>query len=148
MMLFKKNAKVLKLFVISGICAIGLYSTMGFNTSDDQQAEVRKKIQNQLEERTHISNALSEQIRLNHLPEKISITWEGKDETFSPKYTIDNNLQNEADKLLKAYKPDYGAIFMMDAVTGEVLAMSSFHRDNPAGNNLNLQATFPAASIF
>jgi peptidoglycan glycosyltransferase len=148
MMLFKKNAKVLKLFVISGICTFGLYSIMGFNTSDDQQAEVRKKIQNQLEERTHISKALSEQIRLNLLPEKIAINWEGDDKTFSPKYTIDNNLQGEADKLLKAYKPDYGAIFMMDAVTGEVLAMSSFQRDNPTGNNLNLQATFPAASIF
>jgi cell division protein FtsI/penicillin-binding protein 2 len=121
---------------------------MGFNVSDDQQAEVRKKIQNQLEERTHIAKALSEQVRLNQLPEKISITWEGEDKTFSPKYTIDNNLQAEADKLLKSYKPDYGAIFMIDAVTGEVLAMSSYQRDNPTGNNLNLQATFPAASIF
>lgn len=148
MMLFKKNAKVLKLFVISGTCVLGLYSIMGFNTSDDQQAEVRKKIQNQLEERTHIAKALSGKILLNQLPEKISVNWEGEDQTFSPKYTIDNNLQVEADKLLKAYKPDYGAIFMMDAVTGEVLAMSSFQRDNPTGNNLNLQATFPAASIF
>jgi cell division protein FtsI/penicillin-binding protein 2 len=147
-MLLKKNAKLLKLFVISGTCVFGLYSIMGFNVSDDQQAEVRKKIQNQLEERTHIAKALSEQVRLNQLPEKISITWEGEDKTFSPKYTIDNNLQAEADKLLKSYKPDYGAIFMIDAVTGEVLAMSSYQRDNPTGNNLNLQATFPAASIF
>src|SRR5690606_6733637 len=39
-------------------------------------------------------------------------------------------------------------IFMIDATTGEVLAMSSFQRDDPQAANLNLQATFPAASVF
>ncbi|MFS4458618.1 penicillin-binding transpeptidase domain-containing protein [Bdellovibrio sp. HCB2-146] len=147
-MSIQKKSKLLKLFVISGACVFGLYSIMGFNTSDSQQAEVRKKVQNQLEERTEIAKALGSQIRLNQLPEKVSVHLDGEDKTLSPKYTIDSNLQAEADKLLKSYKPDYGAIFMIDAMTGEVLAMSSFQRDDPSGANLNLQATFPAASIF
>ena len=37
---------------------------------------------------------------------------------------------------------------MLDAKTGKILAMSSFEKANSNGSNLNLRATFPAASIF
>ena len=69
-------------------------------------------------------------------------------EKFQVSYTLDPELQSEATNLLKRYKPDYAAIFMYDVQTGEVLAMSSWQKSDPKAENLNLKATFPAASIF
>lgn len=64
-------------------------------------------------------------------------------------YTIDDNLQKEAEKLLKSYRPDYGAIVTMDATTGRILAMASFQKNEGEGDtNLALRATYPAASVF
>ncbi|WII72501.1 penicillin-binding transpeptidase domain-containing protein [Bdellovibrio sp. 22V] len=121
---------------------------MGFTTSEDQEAQVHKKIQSQLERRTQIAKLAGEKFRQNQFPETLDAEWDGEQLSLTLNYTIDQSLQKEADRLLKSYKPDYGAIFMIDATTGEVLAMSSFQRDNPQAANLNLQATFPAASVF
>jgi len=63
-------------------------------------------------------------------------------------YTLQSDLQQHAETLLKRYKPDYAAIVMMDAKTGEILAMSSFEKANRMGTNLALKASYPAASIF
>lgn len=144
----KNNYKLLKLFGFSGACLFGLYSLLGFTASESQEAQVHKKIQSQLEQRTQVAKALGDQVRANQFPEKLELSVEGDSHSVKIDYTLDENLQKEADRLLKSYKPDYGAIFMIDASTGEVLAMSSFQRDNPEGSNLNLQATFPAASVF
>lgn len=144
----KNKYKLLKLFGFSVACLTALYSLMGFTASESQEAQVHQKIQTQLDQRVQISKALGEKIRLNQFPEKLELPWNGEDHSVTLNYTIDEGLQREADRLLKSYKPDYGAIFMIDASTGEVLAMSSFQRDNPQATNLNLQATFPAASVF
>ena len=144
----KKNYKLLKLFAFSGAAIAALYSLVGFTTSDSQEANIHKKIQSQLELRTLIAKNLGDKVRANEFPEKINLNWDGKDRSVKMEYTLDEDLQREADRLLKSYKPDYGAIFMIDAATGEVLVMSSFQRDNPEASNLNLQATFPAASVF
>lgn len=148
MMPLKNNYKLLKLFVFSGAALFGLYSLMGFTASESQEAQIHQKIQAQLEQRTQISKALGDRFRSNQFPEKLVVPWNGEERAVTLDYTIDESLQKEADRLLKSYKPDYGAIVMIDAATGEVLAMSSFQRDNPQAANLNLQATFPAASIF
>jgi cell division protein FtsI/penicillin-binding protein 2 len=63
-------------------------------------------------------------------------------------YTLDEEMQKASEKLLKSYKPDYGAIVMMDAETGRILALTSFQKNNPNGENLALKGTFPAASVF
>lgn len=144
----KNKYKLLKLFTFSGACLLALYSLLGFTASDSQEVQVHKKIQTQLDQRLLVAKALGPQMRSNQLPEKAGMMWEGEEGPVQVTYTIDENLQKEADKLLKSYKPDYGAIFMIDATTGEVLAMSSFQRDDPDATNLNLQATFPAASVF
>lgn len=125
---------------------MGLYSLMGFTTSES--SERLQKIQAQLEQRTQVAKALGEKVRFNLFPEKLELPWNGEKQSVTLNYTIDQGLQREADRLLKSYKPDYGAIFMIDATTGEVLAMSSFQKDDPNALNLNLQATFPAASVF
>lgn len=147
-MLLKNKVKLLKIIAFSGICATGLYSLLGFTPSADQEAQVHKKVESQLNDRTQIAKALGEQIRLNQFPEKLQLPWNGESHSVILNYTLNADLQKEADHLLKSYKPDYGAIFMIDAITGEVLVMSSFQRDAVQPVNLNLQSTFPAASVF
>ena len=143
-----KISKSLKLFAFLTIGGFGVYSLMGISAPADSETVAHEKIQSQLDQRTLLSKSLSQHIRANAFPEQIQLTGDHSGEKVTLQYTIDDNLQKEAARLLKSYKPDYGAIFMMDAITGEVLAMSSFQRDNPEGQNLNLQATFPAASVF
>ena len=69
-------------------------------------------------------------------------------EKVAVRYTFDEEMQKEAQKLLRAYKPDFGAIVLMDAETGQVLALQNYEKakDNP--RNWAVTATFPAASVF
>ncbi|HEX7675545.1 MAG TPA: penicillin-binding transpeptidase domain-containing protein [Bdellovibrio sp.] len=142
------KSKLLKLFVFSGASAVALYSLMGYTASESPAAQAEKKTNSQLEDRAHVAKLFANAARTNELPTKMKLNWDGKDQNVTVKYTIDEDLQKEADHLLKSYKPDYGAIFVIDATTGEVLTMSSFQRDDAHATNMNLQATFPAASVF
>jgi cell division protein FtsI/penicillin-binding protein 2 len=143
------KSKLLKLLVFSGACVGILYGLVGFSSpSESQEAQAELKIQTQLEKRLELAHTITSHVRANQLPEKSKVTLDKVEVDAQIKYTIDADLQKEADRLLKSYKPDYGAIFMMDAVTGEVLAMSSFQRDDQSAPNWNLQASFPAASVF
>ncbi|PIS09919.1 MAG: penicillin-binding protein [Bdellovibrio sp. CG10_big_fil_rev_8_21_14_0_10_47_8] len=63
-------------------------------------------------------------------------------------YTLDDTLQEASERLLKSYKPDYGAIVMMDASTGKILALTSYQKNDSDAPNLALRGTFPAASLF
>lgn len=103
-----------------------------------------------LDARVVISSSLSKSIKAGRTPASAEFSPEGEIAKMKLKvnYTLDAELQKESDMLLKRYKPDYAAIFMMDAKTGQVLAMSSFEKADLQGSNLNLRATFPAASVF
>ncbi|MBC7465959.1 MAG: penicillin-binding protein [Bdellovibrio sp.] len=104
-----------------------------------------------LEARVVISSSLSKGVKQSRLPASAEFAPEGETAKMKLKvnYTLDEELQKESDMLLKRYKPDYAAIFMMDAKTGQVLTMSSFEKANQQnGSNLALRATFPAASVF
>ncbi|MEN0058395.1 MAG: penicillin-binding transpeptidase domain-containing protein [Bdellovibrio sp.] len=121
---------------------------MGFTSPQSSENQAQQKMISLLEQRNRISQALGEKIKNNEFPASVQMPWDGKKHLVTLNYTLDLTLQKEAERLLKIYRPDYGAIFMFDASSGQVLAMSSFQRDNPQGSNLNLQATFPAASVF
>lgn len=103
-----------------------------------------------LEARQVISQALSPALKSSKRPSEALFAPEGEIEKqkYKIKYTLQDDVQKEADSLLKKYRPDYAAIVMMDAKTGKILAISSFEKANPQGSNLALRATFPAASIF
>jgi len=98
--------------------------------------------------RQQISQGLGLDIKNNLLPAEKEFQFNALKNKFSINYTLDQNLQKESDSLLKKYKPDYGAIVMIDAKTGRILAMSSFQKSDTHASNLNLRATFPAASVF
>lgn len=98
--------------------------------------------------REDISRSISSEIKRNSFPHQAKVNLDGNKDEYTIEYTFDEKLQQKAQNLLKLYKPDYGAIFMIDAETGKVLAMASQQKNNPAADNLNLRASFPAASVF
>lgn len=67
---------------------------------------------------------------------------------FTVEYTLDPELQKQSEKLFDTYKPDYGAIVVMNADTGKIKAITSYERVPQFNENLALKATFPAASVF
>lgn len=121
-----------------------------FNHQNSVKLENGLSSQNPIESRKIIAKAISENITRSTFPSEIVFNAEESENVskYKVNYTLLSDLQEHADSLLKRYKPDYGAIVMMDAKTGEILAMSSFEKANPDGSNLALRASYPAASIF
>jgi peptidoglycan glycosyltransferase len=138
-----KSLKFLLIPVAFMACAF-----LFFKSNPTEEVVREDKVKSQLEHRVEISKAIGEVVRSNKFPDKLEMQWDGRSIQAQVKTTIDSEMQKEADKLLKSYKPDYAAIFMMDAVSGKVLAMSSFQRDDPGASNWNLKSNFPAASVF
>jgi penicillin-binding protein A len=114
----------------------------------DLEAIAQQKLLTNLEHRTRIAEALAEPLSRLEFPQRLNISLEDKSVSLAPSYTLDERLQKEAANLLRRYKPDYGAIFMIDARTGRVLVYTSFQRDSATPVNLVSRATFPAASVF
>lgn len=96
------------------------------------------------EKQEWIVQEVSSRIRGKEFPKSIS---DGR-ENFAVEYTLNDQLQHEAERLLSAYKPDYGAIVVVEARTGKVRAMASYERGDAIGENLAIRGSFPAASIF
>ena len=102
------------------------------------------------ESRKAISNAISEQLNRNVFPSELTFDKVVSESSphYKIKYTLQSDMQDHAKSLLNRYKPDYAAIVMMDAKTGEILTLSCFEKARTNGKNLALKATYPAASIF
>jgi membrane peptidoglycan carboxypeptidase len=64
--------------------------------------------------------------------------------------SIDPVLQEYAQRLMKRYKPRYGASVAMEPSTGRILTLASFTGDSQPslGERLYCRSLFPAASIF
>ncbi|MDR0305526.1 MAG: hypothetical protein LBI42_01680 [Chitinispirillales bacterium] len=77
------------------------------------------------------------------------ITLNNKD-TLILSLSIDTNLQRYANRLLRRYKPRYGAAAAVDPVTGRVLAFASYAGEGETieDKDLYLKSIFPAASVF
>ena len=80
-------------------------------------------------------------------PEQIIIN--NKD-TLTLSLSIDTGLQRYANRLLRRYKPRYGAVAAIDPATGRVLALASYTGEGEIiqDTNLYLKSIFPAASVF
>lgn len=126
--------------------ALLLSAFLFFNDSKPESKETLAETN--LTERKQISDSIGSAIKNNQWPTEKEFTLNNEKNKLNINYTLDLSLQKESDDLLKRYKPDYGAIFMIDAKTGRILAMSSFQKSDPKASNLNLRATFPAASVF
>jgi penicillin-binding protein A len=127
---------------------VAFVTLTAFNYEDSEIEVISKQVKRNLEQRTQISNTMSKYIKAGQFPEQAEFDWFEKKDKFDISYTLDERLQSQADQLLKRYRPDYGAIVLLDATTGRILALSSYQKDDPKASHLALRATYPAASIF
>lgn len=141
-----RRSKSLKFLLIP--IALTLPAFLFFRPTASDEVVREDKVKSQLEHRTDIAKNIGDIVRHNKFPENMELQWDGQPVKAQIQLSLDNEMQKEAEKLLKTYKPDYAAIFVMDAVSGRVLAMTSFQKDNPNAENWNLKANFPAASVF
>lgn len=139
-------SKSLKFLLIP--IAFTLPAFLFFRTPSIDDTVHEDKVKSQLEHRTEIAKVIGESVRNNKFPETLDMQWDGKPIKAQIHLGLDKELQKEAEKLLKSYKPDYAAIVMMDASSGRILAMTSFQKDNPNAENWTLKSNFPAASVF
>ncbi|MFN7727922.1 MAG: penicillin-binding transpeptidase domain-containing protein [Bdellovibrio sp.] len=123
---------------------------LGSDEREIKQLEISetKKVSEISEVRGRLAKELGPFFLHSQFPEKTEMSWGGKTKNVQIDYSIDADLQKEADRLLKSYRPDYGSVVVMDALTGRVLAISTFQKGDPLAPNLALRGTFPAASIF
>lgn len=138
--------KYIKILVL--LMAIGGIAAVFLPFSSQPVDPTLQQVKTSLDARRLLSSKVGPSIQNNHFPSHININWNDENITAEINYTLDPLLQDEAIKLLKSYKPDYGAILLMEADTGRVLVMTSFQRDDPQAKNWTLAATFPAASVF
>ena len=124
---------------------LSLYLTFNEPTLNELAAERLEKIE---DFRGQLANHVGPMITRNEWVTEVDLPDDGSSQTLKLEYTIDPGLQTAAEKLLKSYKPDYGAVVMMEAETGKILALVSYNRHDPNSSHLALRGTFPAASIF
>jgi cell division protein FtsI/penicillin-binding protein 2 len=103
---------------------------------------------NSVYDKAHISSQLGSAIRANKFPSTVDYKTDGESRKVVINYAIDPVYQEKMEKLFRLYQPDHGAFVALDARTGRILAMVSYEREGAQAENLALQATFPAASIF
>ncbi|MCS6839057.1 MAG: penicillin-binding transpeptidase domain-containing protein [Bdellovibrionaceae bacterium] len=114
-----------------------------------------------LEQRKRLLENLGGYFKRNDFPHRLSesvFNDEGWG-NLSIRYTLDSDLQERAERILKSYRPDIGVVVMMDALSGDILAMASYQREvgEPATTVLKklsgpvnwvLDSILPAASLF
>jgi cell division protein FtsI/penicillin-binding protein 2 len=98
--------------------------------------------------REDVKIQISELLFQNIYPTHIEVKIDGDRQRVEVEYTLNADIQSFTDRLINSYKPDYAAVVLMDASTGEILSLNSFTRDESFKQNLALLATYPAASIF
>lgn len=91
-----------------------------------------------------VANLIARQMLQGQLPSKLE-TQEGD---YNISYTFNAELQEEAEKILKIYQPDYAAVAAIEPQTGRVLTLVSYQRTHTLDEHLALTARFPAASLF
>ena len=68
--------------------------------------------------RENVSDLISADILKNHFPEQVVSNSENP-KRYKVEYTLKQDLQEYSDELLNRYRPDYAAIVLMNAETGE-----------------------------
>lgn len=96
-----------------------------------------------------LAEKLGPAVRGNQFPTQVALNVHGLPVNAEIEYALDPFSQVQIQKQLEQYSPDYAAFVAVDATTGRVLSMASYTSDEKMkGQNLAVQATFPAASIF
>lgn len=149
---FKKITAKLKLWFAGLLALLVLFAIWQMG---GEERALRRAAQDELnrvtqihEMRKEIAKQLGPQFAQNQYPTETDFEFKNDKRAVKIQYSINPEMQQEAMKLLKSYKPDYGAIVMMDALTGEVLAIASYQKGSNQTENLALRNSYPAASVF
>lgn len=62
-------------------------------------------------------------------------------------YTLDPELQEQAEAVFRQYRVPYGALVAIEPATGRILALVEFSREEPDLQDFARRATYPAASL-
>lgn len=62
-------------------------------------------------------------------------------------YTLDPELQEQAQAVFRQYRVPYGALVALEPATGRILALAEFSREEPDLHDFARRATYPAASL-
>lgn len=146
MLINVNRTRVVTAVLFASLVGIAGYVFINKNSTFDFE---KQKAQNLQYIRAQIRDQVAPFIKKNEVAPYLYFEKFGAFEKTDVQYTFDPVIQNQADKLLRQYRPDYASIVAIDAKTGKVLALSSYHKEvdeNP--ENLAIKATFPAASIF
>ncbi|MEW6056709.1 MAG: penicillin-binding transpeptidase domain-containing protein [Bdellovibrionota bacterium] len=132
------------------ILAIGISFTLGFVARSVgawiwvATAKFDEVLPGRMLTKSEVAQLLGRRM-ISGAPLKSSETLTYKDSSLNVQYSIDPRLQQTIEEKLKKGKVPYAAFVAMDARTGQIVAMASHGRGQ---ENLNLRASFPAASIF
>lgn len=142
----QKKIKI-QMGILAGLI-VAFATLTAFNYDDSEIEVITKQIKRNLENRVEIAKTLTPFIKAGQFPTEAEFNWFDRKDKFEISYTIDERLQSQAESLFKRYRPDYGAVVLLDATTGRILALVSYQKDDAKASHLALRATYPAASIF
>jgi len=80
--------------------------------------------------------------------QKTEVKLDGFDEPAELDFSFDPAIQKASEDLLNRYKPDLGAMVVMDASTGQILAMAAENRAFEVEGNPAISMSYPSASVF
>lgn len=144
----KKTRRTMRLLLVT-LVFLSLSIVFGFSIWKEKQNDSPHYQQKKLNDsRTTISEQLGPLFKKNEFPTDTSLKWDGSAHQVKIQYTFLGAIQEEAQRLLKIYKPDYAAIVVMDAQSGRIYAITSFDKNNDYSENMALRGSYPAASIF
>lgn len=147
-MIRRRNTLIIGTSGIAALAAIGLYSAYLTRDHWIGPASVVLGIKPKIT-KVEIAHALEAKGVEVELPKDITLDLKGRPYPVSVEYTTHQGLTDEMTKLLRQYKPDYGAFVAVDATTGKILSLISYAQDTKwVPENLALRATFPSASVF
>lgn len=148
--MLKKKQKVFLFLLVPLLIAFAVFWQWGADEREAKkaQAEEKAKVEKIKQARTQLAEQLGPYFLHNQYPQLLEMKWGGEKKIAQFEYTFDSDLQEESENLLKAYKPDYGAVVVMDAEKGQILALANYMKGKESPENLALKGTYPAASIF
>ncbi len=94
-----------------------------------------------------IAKVLTPALERRQYPETLAIPESGIDGPLGVEFTLDPDLQQEAERLLAKHNPDYAILVALDPDSGRILAMADSTRGTPPESSLVLRNTYPAASV-
>lgn len=94
-----------------------------------------------------IANVLTRSLEQRIYPRSVEIPGSGIEGPLAVQFTLDTDLQQEAERLLAKHNPDYAVLVAIDPDSGRILAMADSTRGTLPDKSLVLRNSYPAASV-